>query len=85
MKSLTLHSMDDQLATRIRSRAKELSISMNELAKRVLAEGLGLKVPAAAPHRDEFACFCGTWLENEVRAFEAQVSDTEKVNHEDWR
>ncbi len=60
MKSLTLHAMDDQLAMQIKRRAGELSISMNELAKRILAEGLGIKTPEKPPHRDDFAPFCGT-------------------------
>ena len=85
MKSLTLHAMDDQLAQQIKRRANELSISMNELAKRVLAEGLGIKTPAKPPHRDDFACFCGTWSEDDLKAFNQRVSDMEDVDREDWK
>lgn len=84
MKTLTIHALDDQLAATIQSRAKELSISMNELMKRILAEGLGLKVPAAPPHQDDFAGFCGTWTEAEAHAFEARTADTRRVDAEDW-
>ena len=85
MKSLTLHAMDDQLADQIRRRADEMSISMNELAKRILAEGLGIKTPASPPHRDDFACFCGTWDESDLAAFNGRVVDMGTVNPEDWR
>ena len=85
MKSLTIHALDDQLAAQIKHRARELSISMNELVKRILAEGLGIKVPVVPPHRDDFAGFCGTWKENEARAFEARVADTERIDAEDWK
>ena len=85
MKSLTLHAMDDQLADQIKRRANEMSISMNELAKRILAEGLGIKTPAKPPHRDDFACFCGTWDETDLAAFNDRVADMGTVNAEDWR
>jgi len=85
MKSLTLHAMDDQLADQIRRRANEMSISMNELAKRVLAEGLGIKTSSKPPHRDDFACFCGTWSEDDAREFDQRVADMQAVNAEDWQ
>ncbi|MBN1673516.1 MAG: hypothetical protein JXR37_20895 [Kiritimatiellae bacterium] len=85
MKSLTLHALDDQLAAQIKRRADELAISMNELAKRLLAEALGLKVPASPPHREAFSSFCGTWTDDDVRAFDERVADMEKVDAEDWK
>jgi len=86
MKSLTLHSLDSQLAAQLKRCAEEQSLSMNELAKRILAEGLGIKVPSAeAPHRDEFARFSGLWTGKEAKDFEARVSDTGKIDPEDWK
>lgn len=75
MKSLTLHAIDDQLANEIKRRANELSISMNELAKRILAEGLGIKMPAKPPHRDDFASFCGTWSGQDLEEFRLNTAD----------
>jgi len=77
--------MDDQLADQIRRKASEMSISMNELAKRLLAEALGIKTPAKPPHRDDFACFCGTWSERDAQEFEQRVADMEAVDAEDWQ
>lgn len=85
MKSLTIHALDDQLAGQIKQRAQDLSISMNELVKRILAEGLGIKAPDVPPHRDDFAGFCGVWTADDLKAFEAQVADTEKIDPEDWK
>lgn len=85
MKSITLHALDEDLAAQIKRRAREQSISMNELMKQILAEGLGIKVPTVPPHRDDFASFCGTWKEDEARAFEARVADTERVDIGDWK
>lgn len=85
MKSLTLHSMDDQLAGEIRRKSKEQSISMNELAKRILAEGLGLKISATPPHREDFASLCGSWSKEEAEAFNRNIIDFETVCEEDWQ
>jgi hypothetical protein len=85
MKSLTLHAIDDQLAAQIKNRADELSISMNELAKRILAEGLGIRTPAIPPHRKDFEAFCGTWSEAEARTFETHTANMDKVDPEDWK
>ena len=85
MNSITIHALDKQLADTIRRRASEQSISMNEFVKRVLAESLGIKVPVEAPHREDFAGFCGTWGEDDVGAFEERVADAARVNPEDWK
>jgi hypothetical protein len=85
MKSLTLHALDDQLAERIKQKSNQLSISMNELAKRILAEGLGIKVPATPPHRADFATFCGTWSQADTRDFAQRTADMGQVQPEDWQ
>lgn len=85
MKSITIHALDEQLAAQIKQRAREQSVSMNELVKQLLAESLGIKVPAVPPHRDDFAGFCGTWSEAEARAFAARVAETKRVDPEDWK
>ena len=84
MKSITIHAMDDSLAKAIEKQARALGVSMNELLKRLLAESLGLKVRAAAPHRKSFAPFSGTWNKEDVREFTAATADTQSVDTEDW-
>lgn len=85
MNSLTLHALDDQLATQIRQRAKELSISMNELAKRILAEGLGIKAQTTPHNLKMFETFCGSWTKNDAKEFDANTSDMNKIDLEDWK
>jgi len=50
MKSLTLHALDSQLAAQLKRCAEEQSVSMNELAKRILSEDSGSK-RRASRHR----------------------------------
>ena len=85
MKSLTIHALDDQLAAQIKNRADELSISMNELVKRILAEGLGIRAASISPHRADFAAFCGSWTDDEAQSFENRITETDKINPEDWK
>ena len=84
-KSLTLHGLDDQLAAEIKRRAQEAKISMNELAKRVLAEGLGIKRPAKPPHYEEFAQFCGDWTDDEADEFDRIVAEGRRIDPKDWQ
>ena len=85
MTSLTIHALDEQLAAQIKRRARERSVSMNEVVKQILAEGLGIKVPSVPPHRDDFAGFCGTWKADEAKAFDVRVADTGRVDPGDWK
>lgn len=85
MNSLTLHALDDQLASHIKRRAKESSISMNELAKRILAEGLGIKAQSEFPNREMFEEFCGSWTEKDAKQFESGIADMSKIDKEDWK
>ena len=85
MKSLTLHAMDDQLAGQIKRRADELSISMNELAKQLLAEALGIKVPTAGRHRDDFQSFCGKWSKADLAKYEERTAELRTVDPGDWK
>ena len=85
MKSLTIHALDEQLAAQIKQRAREQSLSMNEVVKQLLSESLGIKVPAVPPHQEDFAGFCGTWTAAEARVFEARVAETKRVDPEDWK
>jgi len=85
IKSLTIHALDDHLAAQVKRRADELSISMNELVKGILAESLGIKAPSAPPHHNDFKSFCGTWTAKEAKAFQTGIADTEKLNPEDWK
>ena len=84
MKSLTIHALDEQLSTQIRNRAREESISMNELVKRILAEALGLKAPAIPPHQADFDEFFGTWSDADLQEFESGITDSSTVDPEDW-
>ena len=85
MKSLTLHGLDEGLASAIKRRAQNESISMNELVKRLLAEALGLKYPSEPPHREDFAPFCGCWTEEEVEEFAERVAEMDRVDPGDWQ
>lgn len=85
MKSLTLHALDDQLAEKIRKKAKKESLSMNELAKRLLAEALGLKIAPKGKNRSMFADFCGAWSDVEEKEFHSGIVDVEQIDPEDWK
>jgi hypothetical protein len=41
----------------------------------VIAAVESLRLSMQFPHRDDFACFCGTWDESDLAAFNDRVAD----------
>src|SRR4030067_402042 len=84
MTSITIHNLDDSLATLIRARARADGTSLNQAIKRLLEEALGVR-PSTAKHREEFAKFCGRGSKRAAAEFDKAVADLEKVDPRDWR
>lgn len=83
MKSITIHGMDDELATRLDRQASEAGLSLNKLIKRLLAKALGLST-ARTDRRKDFEHLCGIWSPKEAADFKKAVSDFERIDPEDW-
>ncbi len=84
MTSITIHNLDDSLATLLRAKARADGTSLNQTIKSLLEEALGVR-PAKAKHREEFAKFCGIWSKAQAAEFDKAVADLESVDPRDWR
>jgi len=84
MTSITIHDLDDHLATLIRARARAEGKSLNQTIKRLIEEALGVKRTQAS-HRKDFEKFCGMWSKAEAAAFRKATGDLERTDPEDWR
>lgn len=86
MTALTLHAMDDDLASALRRHAAEAGESLNQAAKNLLARALGL---VGAPHRPEpgFMRFAGTLSARDAKSLRSFVdgADFSKVDPGDWK
>ncbi|MBI3185816.1 MAG: hypothetical protein HYZ28_27070 [Myxococcales bacterium] len=84
MSSITIHGLDDALASAIRAKARAERTSINRAVKRLLEEVLGVR-PSGQKHRKSFERFCGMWSRAQAKEFEKAVADFEKVERADWR
>jgi len=84
MKSITIHNLDDPLNSLIREKAKNEGLSLNNTIKKLLAEALGLPLKKGEGRGKDFLDLFGVWSNEEVKEFNKQVGDLEKIDREDW-
>lgn len=86
MSDLTLHAMDENLATALRRHAEETGESLNQAAKGLLALALGVAEgeKRAAPG---FMRFAGRLSAKDAAKMRAAVesADFSRVDERDWR
>ncbi len=85
MKSITIHSMDDELDKEIREKAKNQGTSLNKTIKRLLEKALGLKSTKEPSHKDEFMDLFGVWSEEDYLEFTESIKDFNIADPEDWK
>ena len=83
MKSITIHGLDDQLASRIEEKAAEGGLSLNKTIKSLLRDALGLRVDAA-DRRSDFEDLSGVWSKKDVQAFGEATRDFQKIDKREW-
>jgi hypothetical protein len=84
MKSITIHGMDHELASRLEQQARESGLSLNKAIKKLLADALGIGRSGPIDRRRDFEGFCGKWSKQEGKAFAKAIGDFERVDAEDW-
>ena len=86
MTAITLHAMDDDLATALRRHAAEAGESLNQAAKRLLARALGLDGVSRRPEPG-FMRFAGSLPARDAKRLKSFVDDADfsKVDPRDWK
>jgi hypothetical protein len=84
MKSFTIHDLDTESAGRLLALAESQGLSLNQAAKQLMRDGLGLGRDAAGRRRKEFLDLFGTWSAKDARDFEAAVAGLSRVDPRDW-
>ncbi len=84
---LTLRGFDPRVAAEIRRLAREMHVSLNQAAQRLLKKGAGVSEPRANPRRIGGALdrFFGTWSAQEARKVRQALEAFEKVDEDLWR
>jgi len=88
MSSLTLHSLDNALATRLRRYAAKHKRSLNQSAKELLSSALGIDRPTQKmrdDHRAEFEALSGTWTRKDVHDFKKATAAFSEIEESLWK
>lgn len=81
--NMTLRGYDEELAKALKSSSKRLGLSVNRLILDTLSEAFMGKGKKSRRH-DDLDRLAGTWSNEEAMAFDAAVSDFEKLDEALW-
>lgn len=84
MKSITVHGLDETLDSFIRERAKRQGTSLNKTIKKLLRDSLGIS-EKKSDNRAQFKDLFGVWSQKDLKEFERNTMDFEKIDSEDWK
>jgi len=84
MKSITVHDLDSELYTSLRSQAESQGLSLNKAVKQLLRKSLGLTHKRS--ERRDFSKFFGIWSKKEADEFDKIINEEfETIDEEDWK
>lgn len=83
MNSITLHNLDEDVGTRLRTLSKRQGLSINQVAQRLLRQALGFAAVPSQQGKSKFSEFSGLWSKKEAQAF--NESTRRAIDPEDWQ
>jgi len=83
MKSITIHGLDNELYTSLRSQSTSQGTSLNKTIKEILRKSLGLSHKRV--EKRDLSEFFGVWSKKEANEIEKVLEDFEKIDEEDWK
>lgn len=85
MKTFTIRGIDEELDSKLKSAAKNKSISVNQFIIKTLQKVMGLDKKTNHTQRYHDLDFLfGTWDEEEFLEFQKSQEDFEKIDKEMW-
>lgn len=84
MKSITIHGLDDPLDKLIRQKARDSGLSLNKTIKKLLRDSLGIS-DRKRDNKQLFKDLVGVWSKKDLKEFEQNTKDFEKIDAEDWK
>ncbi len=83
MKALTVRNVDARLASALARETRRRGTSLNQTVLDVLRRGLG--IDQATPQTNGLEKLAGTWTDEDLQEFEANVAMFEVIDPELWR
>ena len=85
MATMTIRGIDDEVAMLLKERAKNEGISINGLILKMVKESLGIKKKKRMKIYLDIDHLAGTWSEKDLKEFQKNVEDMEKIDKEIWK
>ena len=84
MKSITIHNLEEPLLALLRDKAHREGRSINQTAKGILENAVGMRASSSSTHRSDFEEFSGAWSKEDLCEFEKATADLGKVDPREW-
>jgi len=85
MATMTIRGIDDEVAKLLKERAKTEGISVNALLLKMVKESLGIEKRRRIKIYHDLDHLAGTWSEKDLKEFQKNVEDLERIDEEIWR
>ncbi len=85
MATMTIRGIDDEVAMLLKERAKNEGISINGLILKMVKESLGIEKKKRMKIYLDIDHLAGTWSEKDLKEFQKNVEDMEKIDKEIWK
>ncbi len=85
MATMTIRGIDDEVAMLLKDRAKNEGISINGLILKMVKESLGIEKKKRMKIYLDIDHLAGTWSEKDLKEFQKNVEDMEKIDKEIWK
>lgn len=80
--SITIHNLDEELATRIRLVSRKKGKSLNQTVKDLLRQALGVRTKKDKTWLDNYS---GTWTQEEYEEFQGAMKFFDKIDEDMWK
>jgi hypothetical protein len=85
MATMTVRGIDTEVAKLLKDQANSEGISVNALLLKMVKESLGIEKKRRTKIYHDLDHLAGTWNEKDLKEFQKNVEDLEKVDKELWK
>ncbi len=85
MKTLTIRGIDDRVSKELKKRAKKQDTSVNQTVIQILKKTLGLEKNTIFKEYDDLNKLAGTWKNKELKNFNNDIKDFDKIDRDIWK
>ncbi|HHT9126151.1 MAG TPA: FitA-like ribbon-helix-helix domain-containing protein [Candidatus Brocadiia bacterium] len=85
MATMTVRGIDDEVAKLLKDQANSEGISVNALMLKMVKESLGIEKKGRTKIYRDLDHLAGTWSEKDLKEFQKNVEDLEKIDKENWK